>query len=96
MELDQLIGCPLTLGVLNPHTGLNPSLRNGPNCYKANRLAQEVDIVRGVEKEMQAGDGFRVLSPTQPIRPRSTHPPVGPLRCGRSVKGASWRAGVGG
>jgi len=26
---------------------------------------------------------MRVLSSTQPMRPRSTHPPVGPFRCGR-------------
>jgi hypothetical protein len=30
-----------------------------------------------------------------PFRPRFTHPPVGPLRCGRSGKAASWRGGIG-
>jgi hypothetical protein len=37
----------------------------------------------------------RVLSLTQPTRPRSTHPPVGPLRCGCLVKDAPWRGRVG-
>ena len=31
-----------------------------------------------------SGTGTRVLPLTHPIRPRSTHPPVGPFRCGRT------------
>lgn len=38
---------------------------------------------------------MRVLSLTQPIRPRSTHSPVRLIRCGRSVKAASWGGRVG-